>query len=146
MKINVTIDGQSYQVEVVDIHTRPVVAYVDGETFEVWPDADASLAAGSTLTEKPQISVPEPAAVTSTPGLLVQGGSGKNIIAPLPGVIVAVLVKTGDKVSRGQELCTLEAMKMKNAIRANRDTVIESIEINVGDQVSHGQVLMTFAE
>ena len=146
MKINVKIDDQSYQVEIVDIHARPVVAHVDGETFEVWPDADASLAAGSKLTEKPQISVREPAAVISTPGLAVQGGSGKNITAPLPGVIVAVLVKTGDKVSRGQELCTLEAMKMKNAIRANRDTVIESIEINVGDQVSHGQVLMTFAE
>jgi len=146
MKINVKIDDQSYQVEIVDIHARPVVAHVDGETFEVWPDADASLAAGSKLTEKPQISVREPAAVISTPGLAVQGGSGKNITAPLPGVIVAVLVKTGDKVSRGQELCTLEAMKMKNAIRANRDTLIESIEINVGDQVSHGQVLMTFAE
>jgi len=146
MKINVTIDGQSYQVEVVDIHTRPVIAHVDGEAFEVWLDAEASSAAGSKLTEKPQISVPEPASVTSTPSLVVEGGSGKNITAPLPGVIVAVLVKTGDKVSRGQELCTLEAMKMKNAIRANRDTVIKSIEINVGDQVSHGQVLMTFAE
>jgi biotin carboxyl carrier protein len=37
-------------------------------------------------------------------------------------------------------------MKMKNAICANRDAEIESIEINVGDQVSHGQVLMTFAD
>ena len=146
MKINVKVDGISYEVEIEDIHANPVIARVDGETCEVWLEQDTPQALNLATREKPQISVPEPAAVTSTPSMTVQTGSGKNITAPLPGVIVAVLVKTGDQVSRGQELCTLEAMKMKNAIRANRDTVIESIEISVGDQVSHGQVLMTFAD
>ncbi|HCU57729.1 MAG TPA: acetyl-CoA carboxylase biotin carboxyl carrier protein subunit, partial [Anaerolineaceae bacterium] len=70
----------------------------------------------------------------------------KDVSAPLPGVIVAILVKPGDKVSRGQELCTLEAMKMKNAIRSSREGTIASVDVAVGDQVSHGQVLMTFSE
>jgi len=61
-------------------------------------------------------------------------------------VIVAVLVKPGDTVSRGQELCTLEAMKMKNDIRSSREGTIADIAVNVGDQVSHGQVLMTYSE
>jgi len=61
-------------------------------------------------------------------------------------VIVAILVKPGQTVKRGQELCTLEAMKMKNAIRSNREGMIELIEVNVGDQVNHGQVLITYAE
>ena len=66
--------------------------------------------------------------------------------SPLPGVIVAVLVKPGDAVIRGQELCTLEAMKMKNAIRANREAVVEAVAVTVGEQVNHGQVLITFVE
>jgi biotin carboxyl carrier protein len=68
------------------------------------------------------------------------------VVSPLPGVIIAIMVKPGERVTRGQELCTLEAMKMKNAIRANRDGVVASIEVNIGDQVGHNQVLITYAE
>jgi biotin carboxyl carrier protein len=66
------------------------------------------------------------------------------VLAPLPGVIVAVLVKSGDQVARGQELCTLEAMKMKNAIKSSREGIIDTIAVNVGDQVNHGQMLIRF--
>jgi biotin carboxyl carrier protein len=66
------------------------------------------------------------------------------VLAPLPGVIVAVLVKPGDQVARGQELCTLEAMKMKNAIKSSREGIIDTIAVNIGDQVNHGQMLMSF--
>jgi biotin carboxyl carrier protein len=59
---------------------------------------------------------------------------------------VAILVQPGDKVQKGQGLCTLEAMKMKNAIRSNREGTIASIVVNIGDQVNHGQVLMTFED
>ena len=38
MKIQVVIDNQTYQVDVEDIHARPVIAVVEGERFEVWPD------------------------------------------------------------------------------------------------------------
>jgi glutaconyl-CoA/methylmalonyl-CoA decarboxylase subunit gamma len=66
------------------------------------------------------------------------------VTSPLPGVIVTILVKPGDTVSHGDELCTLEAMKMKNAIRANREGTIETVAVQVGDQVSHGQLLLTY--
>jgi biotin carboxyl carrier protein len=79
-------------------------------------------------------------------GIPPQSGGGKEVLSPLPGVIVAILVHSGDKVERGQELCTLEAMKMKNAIRSSREGTIESIEVNIGDQVNHGQVLMAFED
>ena len=94
----------------------------------------------------PEISVPESQPASSASGLTPQRGSGKEVLSPLPGVIIAILVKSGDKVERGQELCTLEAMKMKNAIRSNREGMIASIAVNVSDQVNHGQVLMTFVD
>ncbi|MEA3326773.1 MAG: biotin/lipoyl-containing protein [Chloroflexota bacterium] len=144
MKIKVEIDGQTYQVEVEDIHVRPVVAIVEGERYEVWPESETPVS--QVVSAAPVISVPEPAPNRTSPTEMTQAGSGKAVTAPLPGVIMAILVKAGEKVVRGQELCTLEAMKMKNAIKSSRDGVIEGIEVNIGDQVSHGQVLMTFSE
>jgi len=151
MKINVEIDGQIYQVEVEDIHSRPVIAMVEGERYAVWPEEEKApeLASDSIQTGQPAPAVLAPAgspAVSAKSKPAVQAGSSKVLTAPLPGVIVAVLVKPGDAISHGQELCTLEAMKMKNAIKSNREGTVESIEVNVGDQVGHGQVLLTFKD
>jgi biotin carboxyl carrier protein len=64
--------------------------------------------------------------------------------APLPGVIVAVSVQPGAEVSLGQELCVLEAMKMKNAIRAPRAGRIVSVHVAVGQTVKHRDVLVEY--
>ena len=144
MKLNVVIDGKTYAVDVEDINARPVIAVVEGERYEVWPEGEKETQAAETAA--PMISVPEVSAAPDLSGRAAQGATGKEVSAPLPGVIVAILVKPGDSVTRGQELCTLEAMKMKNAIRSSREGVIATVEVNVGDQVGHGQVLMTFKE
>lgn len=141
MKIQVVIDNQSYSVEIEDIHARPVLASVLGEQFEVWPEG-----AGEVDAAAPVISVPDAEPVSSALEPPEDTSGGREVLSPLPGVIAAILVNPGDAVTRGQELCTLEAMKMKNAIRSNREGKIASIEVDVGDQVSHGQVLITYAE
>jgi biotin carboxyl carrier protein len=144
MKIQVVIDNQSYTVEVDDIHSRPVIATVQGERFEVWPeDVDVG---GAVSTATPVVSVPDSGPVRRTLDAPAGTSGGHDVVSPLPGVIIAIMVKPGESVKRGQELCTLEAMKMKNAIRANRDGVVASIEVNIGDQVGHNQVLITYAE
>lgn len=139
MKMKVIIDNQTYEVDIEDIHARPVIAFVEGERFEVWHEEENRSAAP--IVAAPAPAQPQPAAPHAQ-----QTGGAKDVIAPLPGVIVAIPVKPGDEVSRGQELCTLEAMKMKNTIRASREGTIAAIEINVGDQVGHGQVLMTYTK
>lgn len=144
MKIEVKIDNQSYMVEIEDLHARPVIARVDGEPFEVWPEAldDGQPASAAA----PVILVPDGSPTTSALDGPADTSGGREVTSPLPGVIVEILVKPGDTVARGQALCTLEAMKMKNAIRANRDGKIAGVEVSVGDQVNHGQVLITYAE
>lgn len=144
MIMKVVIDGQTYEVKIEDSHARPIIAEVDGERYEVWPEDEKSEQPESMSI--PQITIPEPVQASAAMGEAAQTESVKEVKAPLPGVIVAILVKPGDDVSRGQELCTLEAMKMKNAIKSNREGRIVSIEVTVGDQVRHGQVLMTFAD
>jgi biotin carboxyl carrier protein len=144
MKMKVVIDNQTYQVDIEDIHARPVIALVEGERYEVWLETEETVS--NSPTGAPAFSIPAPSQETPQQTSKPQTGSEKNVTAPLPGVIVAILVNPGDMISRGQELCTLEAMKMKNAIRANREGTIASIKVNVGDQVGHGQVLLTFTD
>ena len=144
MKFRVEIDGQTYQVEVEDLNARPVVALVNGEHFEVWPESEP--ADSQPPQTAPEISISVGGATAPTPTPPTASASGNELSAPLPGVIVAVLVQPGDVVSRGQELVTLEAMKMKNAIKSHRDGTIASVAVSVGDQVAHGQTLVTFKE
>lgn len=144
MKIQVVIDGQTYTVDIEDIHARPVNATVQDEKFEVWPESeDISETPGTAV---PVYSVPEADLSASPMAAPAKPSGGRDVLSPLPGVIVAILAKPGEAVTHGQELCTLEAMKMKNAICANRDGTIAAVEVSVGDQVGHGQVLMTYAE
>ena len=60
----------------------------------------------------------------------------------MPGDIVQISVKIGDSVSIGQEVCVLEAMKMKNVLRASTPGVVKSIEVSSGQSVKYGDVLV----
>ena len=140
MKIQVKIDEQVFEVEIEDVHARPVIAVVDGEHFEVWPEEAAAEAARSMPVVRG--SAPVMAPVTAAPA--VSAGNALIVKSPLPGVIISIDVKAGDVVKHGQALCTLEAMKMKNAIRSTREGTIAEVHVANGDQVPHGQLLVSF--
>jgi propionyl-CoA carboxylase alpha chain len=71
--------------------------------------------------------------------------TSKFLLSPMPGLIVSVAVAKGEPVKAGQELAVLEAMKMENVLRAERDGVIEEIRIVPGATVAADQVLFAFA-
>lgn len=89
-----------------------------------------------------------PAAATSAPPArrpaAGRASGAKSVIAPMPGVVLSVEVSIGANVQRGQTLLVLEAMKMKNELKAERDGVVASIPASAGDQVKHGDVLLEF--
>lgn len=143
MKLNVKIEGQTYNVEIGDLSARPVVAVVDGESVEVFPEESGSQPAVSASALSSSAAAAAPAAVAP---VAAPTGGAKVITAPIPGTIVSISVKAGDSVEFGQELCVLEAMKMKNAIRATRSGKIGVIHAAVGNQVRQGQPLVEFAE
>jgi biotin carboxyl carrier protein len=145
MKMQVKIDEQTFDVEIDDLSARPIVVTVQGETVEVWPEETAAPAAASTTAPA---AVPAPQApVRAAPAPTTAASASSNAVpAPLPGTIVGIAVREGQMVKRGDELLTLEAMKMKNSIRAGRDGKVATIYVKVGDQVRHNQILLDFAD
>jgi biotin carboxyl carrier protein len=65
-----------------------------------------------------------------------------QVISPMPGMVVAVLVEAGQSVRTGEGLLILEAMKMENEIRAPRNGVIEQVNVVPGQRVTHDEVLL----
>jgi 3-methylcrotonyl-CoA carboxylase alpha subunit len=64
----------------------------------------------------------------------------------MPGKIIQVLVKAGDKVKRGQALAMLEAMKMEHTLSAPADATVEAVNVSAGDQVGAETVVVRFAK
>lgn len=135
----VTVAEKTYTVEVPNPNARPVRAIVDGEEVlvELAPagaDAPATGAAASVVATP---SAPTPSLAPAVPT-----GAKGDIKAPLPGTVISIGVAVGDKVTRGQELCVLEAMKMNNPIRATQAGTVTAVYVRIGEQIQHGARLM----
>ncbi len=73
---------------------------------------------------------------------LASGG----LLAPMPGAVLATPVSVGERVTQGQVLLILEAMKMEHRITAPRDGAVGELHVAVGDQVENGQLLVTLVD
>jgi biotin carboxyl carrier protein len=138
-KVKVVLNGKPYVVELDGIAGPRIHAKVNGNAYDVEIGA---LATGT----KPEVDArtvsERQSGEDSSVGAI---DSGKAVIvAPMPGNITNIKASRGDVILKGQVLCTLEAMKMQNAIRSPRDGVIETVSIAAGQAVAYGDVLFTF--
>lgn len=74
----------------------------------------------------------------------VPADTSKLLLCPMPGLIVKVDVSVGDEIQEGQTLCTVEAMKMENILRAERKGVVSKINAAAGDSLAVDEVIMEF--
>ena len=136
MKYVVTMNGKKYEVEVERMSafhmlTREEIA--SGVSTPVQPVAAPAPKAAAT---------PAPAAATPAPAAKAAPG-GTSVTSPMPGSVLGVKVNVGDKVSAGQTMFVLEAMKMENEIVAPVDGTVASINVKTGDTVDTDQVMGT---
>ncbi len=127
----ITVNGTTYQVSVGDLSASPVEVTVDGEPFRV------------EIAEQTP-TPPSSAATSATPPPPTTASTAREVTAPMPGTILEINVGAGDRVTTGQPLCSLEAMKMKSPIRSPRDGTIAEVRARSGQTVAYGAVLFVF--
>jgi propionyl-CoA carboxylase alpha chain len=71
--------------------------------------------------------------------------TSRLVVSPMPGLVVSMDVRAGDEVKEGQVICVIEAMKMQNILRAERDGVVKTVGAKAGDSVAADDVLAEFA-
>ena len=70
--------------------------------------------------------------------------NSKLLLSPMPGMLISLPVKVGQEVKAGEVLSVIEAMKMENVLRADRDVIISQINSPVGESLIVDQVIMEF--
>lgn len=93
-----------------------------------------------TLTAKDQFDI-----LLDKLGLSNMAGTKvSEVKAPMPGLVLKVMVTEGSEIKKGDNLFILEAMKMENIIKAPADVTVKTVKIKPGDKVEKGQVLLLF--
>jgi biotin carboxyl carrier protein len=141
-----TIQGNKYDVNVLDVDENIAEVEVNGTVYKV--EVERKITTAKTPRLVRSVAVPSTETVpsqlkTSAPSALKGVGFVKS---PLPGVILDVHVKEGDKVIPGTKLITLEAMKMENNINADKAGTIKSIKVRKTDSVLEGDILIEIGE
>ncbi len=139
-KFKFTIQGNNYEVEILNIEENIAEIDVNGSTYKVEIQQEIKTPKTPKLIRK-VIEPAQQSAVfkTNKPSELSKAGMIK---APLPGVIIEVKVKEGDEVKIGDRLLVMEAMKMENNINADRDGKILLVKVKQGDSVLEGDSLI----
>lgn len=83
-----------------------------------------------------------PAAASPAAPAAAPSGDSETVKAPLPGLIVDIMVKDGHQVKAGQNLLVMEAMKMENQVQAPYDGTVKRVIVSKGDTVAEGDVLV----
>ncbi len=133
------INGTHYDVEINEVEGQEISLSVNGTPYKVTVDKELRKTAPK----------PRPAATVSKPVAAAPAStSGKSysITSPLPGTILKVNVKVGDKVTQGQSVLMLEAMKMENSIESDYTGTVTAVKVAQGDSVMEGDVLVTIGE
>lgn len=143
--IRVRIGEQWFTVEVGDLTQSPVQVTVDGETFEVEVESDAGPTPPRRGRPAGGLTVPDAPASQPSGSAAPQSGVPINdgiLRSPMPGRVMSILVRPGDAVSAGDEVCVVEAMKMEQSILAHRDGVVKTVFVQPLDSVNANDPLV----
>ncbi len=163
----VTLQGQSHEVKINADKSGATVA-IDSQTLRVesdWTPGDplARLSVdGAPLVLKigkisggfrvryrgadlkVHVRTPRQAELAALMPEKLPPDTSKQLLCPMPGLIVKIDVAEGDEVQEGQALCTVEAMKMENILRAERKGVVKKLNAGAGDSLAVDEVIMEF--
>ena len=164
----VSVQGKSFAVVVAADREGATVRFEDGDTLRVasdWTPGDqlarldvngeplvlkvGKISGGFRIRTrgadlKVHVRTPRQAELAALMPEKLPPDTSKLLLCPMPGLIVKVNVAAGDEVQEGQALCTVEAMKMENILRAERKGVVAKVNAGAGDSLAVDDVIMEF--
>jgi propionyl-CoA carboxylase alpha chain len=165
---NVALQGVDFNVTIAADHDGSTVRFADGAEIRVsgdWTPGDqlarmtvngtplvmkvGKVSGGFRIRSrgaelKVHVRTPRQAELARLMPEKVPADTSKMLLCPMPGLIVKIDVAEGDEVQEGQALCTVEAMKMENILRAERKGVVSKINAAAGDSLAVDDVIMEF--
>jgi biotin carboxyl carrier protein len=137
----ISLDGLALNADAVEISPNVFSVLLNGESYEV-----RLAAAGGKLTLQTRhhefvAEVVDSRAWRGRRHGAVEAEGRQQIVAPMPGKVVRLLVQAGDKVEAGQGLLVVEAMKMQNEVRSPKTGTVERLLAKEGQPVNAGEVL-----
>ena len=138
----IMLDGQPVDADAVEISPNTLSLLLEGQSYEVRlsPSADGVLKIQTGLQEF-TAEVADPRAWRGRRHGTLEAEGRQQVVAPMPGKVVRLLVQVGDKVEAGQGLLVVEAMKMQNEIRSPKGGTVERLQVKEGQPVNAGEVL-----
>ncbi|HKM89982.1 MAG TPA: biotin/lipoyl-containing protein [Candidatus Acidoferrales bacterium] len=140
-RLSGTLDGQPLEADAVEVSPGIYSILRDGRAFEVRVERAA---AGLTVVvggQRVEARVVDPRQWQGRRGGAVEVEGRQQIVAPMPGKVVRVLVQQGEKVEAGRGLLVVEAMKMQNEIRSPKTGTVERLLVTEGQAVNAGEVV-----
>lgn len=138
-----TINNKKFEVVIDKYEGDEVTAIVNGSEYTVQIEEIKREMTPKSITTAPsqsaRVAPPTGFKEVKSPPPVVSLNALK---APIPGLVKKVLIKKGDKVTKGQKILVLEAMKLENEITAHMEGTIKDVLIKEGDSVTQDQVLV----
>ncbi len=126
--LRITVNGKTYDVQVEELSEGSAVS------------APAAPVSAPAPAAQPAQTAPAAEAPAAAPAA---SADGEEILCPMPGTILSINVKAGEKISEGDVIVVFEAMKMENEIKAPRDCTVLSVDVSKDDTVETGTLIAT---
>ena len=164
----VTLDGQRYEIEIKADPQGSTVRFADRAELRVTSDWTPGRALAEMMVDgaplvmktakipggfhvrnrgadlKVYVRTPRQAELADKMPEKQAPGTSKLLLCPMPGLVVKIDVEPGQQVEEGQALCTLEAMKMENILRAELKGIVGRVNAAAGDSLALDDVIMEF--
>jgi biotin carboxyl carrier protein len=138
----ITLDGKLVDADAIEIAPNIFSVLLNGKSHEIrvtpTPSGELTLQTGR---NEFTAEIIDPRAWRGRRHGALEAEGRQQILAPMPGKIIRVLVQAGEKVQAGQGLLVVEAMKMQNEIRSPKSGTVERLLVKEGQPVNAGEVL-----
>ena len=141
-RLKIMLDGRAVDADAVEIDPNTLSLLLEGQSYEVrfkqLPDGLLKIQVGE---QEFAAEVADPRVWRGRQHGSLEAEGRQQVVAPMPGKVIRLLVKQGDRVEAGQGLLVVEAMKMQNEIRSPKGGFVERFQVEEGQPVNAGEVL-----